>query len=48
MLQKQAGHNLMGHVTLAPGVSPVRPRRGAHYGRALTCCMAHTTVWGTV
>ena len=32
MLQKQAGHNPMGHVTLVPGVSPVRPRRGAHYG----------------
>ena len=31
MLQKQAGHNPMGHVTLVPGVSPVRPRRGAHY-----------------
>ena len=26
MLQKQAGHNPMGHVILAPGVSPVRPR----------------------
>ena len=34
MLQKQAGHNPMGHVILAPGVSPVRPRRGAHYANS--------------
>ena len=36
MLQKQAGHNPMGHVILVPGVSPVRSRRGAHYDYILT------------